>query len=95
MTRRIAFSRLAGADLDRLEAFLGAESRGRGERAIARLQRGIRQLADFPELGVAVDQGLRQLVLRYGKSGYIVRYRVVGDIILITRIWHGKEDRPR
>lgn len=70
-------------------------SRRRAARAIARIRRGIRNLEDHPELGVAVDDGFRQLILRYGKSSYIVRYRVLPDVILITRIWHGKEDRPR
>ena len=95
MTRRIEFSARAGAGLDRLEAFIATESRGRAERAIARLLRGIDQLTDFPELGVAVGEGLRQLVLKYGKSGHIVRYCVLGDVIFITRIWHGRENRPR
>ena len=95
MRRRIVFSRRAGADLDRLEAFLATESRGRAERAVARILRGMRNLEDFSELGVAMEGGLRQLALRYGKSGYVVRYHILDDIVLITRIWHGREDRPR
>ncbi|MEA2729968.1 MAG: hypothetical protein QOF70_4443 [Acetobacteraceae bacterium] len=34
---------------------------------------------------------IRQIVVRFGASGYIVRYAILsgdGDI-LITRIWHG------
>jgi len=52
-------------------------------------------LADFPELGVSVGEGLRQLILRYGKSAYVVRYIVLENTIIITRIWHGRENRPR
>jgi plasmid stabilization system protein ParE len=93
MARRIEFARSAEADLDRLAAFLATESRGRAERAVARIIVGVQNLADFPELGVAVGGGFRQLVLRYGKSGYVVRYRVLEDVVLITAIWHGREDR--
>ena len=41
------------------------------------------------------DAGIRQIVVRFGASGYIVRYTVVTATadILITRIWHGREAR--
>ncbi len=41
------------------------------------------------------DAELRQIVVRFGTSGYIVRYAVLADSqdILITRIWHGREAR--
>jgi toxin ParE1/3/4 len=41
------------------------------------------------------DAHIRQIVIRFGASGYIVRYAVMveGGDILITRIWHGREAR--
>ncbi len=41
------------------------------------------------------DAGIRQIVIRFGASGYIVRYNVRADTkdILIMRIWHGREAR--
>jgi hypothetical protein len=38
---------------------------------------------------------IRQFVIRFGASGYIVRYAVLAGTadILITRIWHGRESR--
>lgn len=40
------------------------------------------------------DAGIRQIVIRFGASGYIVRYAALPDgDILITRIWHGREAR--
>jgi plasmid stabilization system protein ParE len=47
----------------------------------------------MPELGKEIGDGYRQLVLRHGKSGYVIHYRVLSDTILITRIWHGREER--
>jgi plasmid stabilization system protein ParE len=60
---------------------------------IDRILKGVQGLAEFPELGVAVGEGFRQFILRYGKSGYIVRYRVLDEVVLITAIWHGRENR--
>lgn len=94
MARRIAFSKAAEADLDRLEAFIASESPARAAQAIVRLHKGVMPLADFPELGVKVSKHARQLFIRYGKGGYVVRYQILPDLILITRIWHGKESRP-
>jgi plasmid stabilization system protein ParE len=93
--RRIVYSQRADADLARLEAFIAAESRRQATRAIARILRGLRNLQDFPELGKDIGDGFRQLVVRHGKGGYVIHYRVTDEAILITRIWHGKEDRPR
>ncbi len=41
------------------------------------------------------DADIRQIVVRFGASGYVVRYAIVpGDEdILVTRIWHGREAR--
>lgn len=36
---------------------------------------------------------VRELVVPYGARGYIVRYQVRENAILIVRVWHGREDR--
>lgn len=38
-------------------------------------------------------ENLREFTLKYGKSSYLVRYEISDDLVRITRIWHGKEDR--
>ncbi len=56
----------------------------------------IERLPEFPELGMPTgDADIRQFVIRFGASGYIVRYAVLAATadILITRIWHGREAR--
>ncbi|MBL8544923.1 MAG: type II toxin-antitoxin system RelE/ParE family toxin [Hyphomonadaceae bacterium] len=93
MRRKLIYSRHADADLERLQVFIATESKRQAARAIARIIRGLRNLRRFPDLGKETGDGYRQLVLRHGKSGYIIRYRVFDDTVLITRIWHGKEDR--
>ncbi|MET3840186.1 type II toxin-antitoxin system RelE/ParE family toxin [Bradyrhizobium sp. OAE829] len=41
------------------------------------------------------DADIRQIVVRFAASGYIVRYAALHATmdILITRIWHGREAR--
>lgn len=94
MRRKLVYSQHADADLERLEIFIAAESKRQAARAIARILRGLQNLQRMPELGKDIGDGFRQLILRHGKSGYVIRYRVLEDSILITRIWHGKEERP-
>jgi toxin ParE1/3/4 len=53
-------------------------------------------LQQFPGLGLPTgDADIRQIVVRFGASGYIVRYAALAgtDDILVTRIWHGREAR--
>ena len=95
MTRGVRYLRSAEADLERIGAFLKQETEDRAERAIDRLERGLANLCAFPEMGVAVAGGLRQMVIRDHWNAFVVRYRVTDDAILVTRIWHGLEDRPK
>jgi toxin ParE1/3/4 len=41
------------------------------------------------------DAEIRQLVIRFGASGYILRYSILSETgdILVTRVWHGRETR--
>ena len=87
MSRGVRYLRSAEADLERIAAFLSKESQGRAERAIGRLEKGLANLRAFPEMGVAVSSGLRQMVIRDRWNAFVVRYRFTNDAILVTRIW--------
>lgn len=82
-------------DVERLRAFLDQNNPGAAQRALASIWTAIERLQEFPDMGMRTDADIRQIVVRFGASGYIVRYAAVrgdGDI-LITRIWHGREAR--
>jgi plasmid stabilization system protein ParE len=83
-------------DVERLRAFLDQNNPGVARRALAVIWTAIDRLQEFPDIGMRTeDADIRQIVVRFGASGYIVRYAAVpgdGDI-LITRIWHGREAR--
>ena len=92
----ILLSRDAVLDVERLRTFLDQTNPDAARRALALIWRAIERLQDFPALGMPTeDADIRQIVIRFGASGYIVRYDTIpetGDI-LVTRVWHGRESR--
>ncbi len=86
----------AVADVERVRNFLDRRNPQAAQRALAAIWRALEQVQIFPELGApTADADIRQIVVRFGASGYIVRYAALPDTgdILITRIWHGREAR--
>lgn len=66
------------------------------EEMTRRIEQRLKRLLRFPFMGRPYASGaLRETVVLYGKSSYLVRYRVTDDAVIVTRIWHGKENRPR
>ena len=79
-----------------MRSFLEGTSPDAAQRAMAAILSAIERLTEFPELGMSTgDADIRQIVIRFGASGYIVRYARMAESkdILITRIWHGREAR--
>jgi toxin ParE1/3/4 len=92
----IVFSPDALTDVDRLRTFLDQANPGAARRAMVAILMAIERLQEFPNLGMATeDADIRQIVIRFGASGYVVRYAALAetDDILVTRIWHGREAR--
>jgi plasmid stabilization system protein ParE len=92
----ILLSQDAVEDVERLRSFLDQNNPDAARRALAAIWKAIDRLQELPALGMPTeDAEIRQLVVRFGSSGYIVRYAAPpGDEnILITRIWHGREAR--
>ena len=92
----IRFTAAAVSDLERLKNFLSDRNSKAAERALTQIWLAIEQLDKFPRLGMVTDDpDIRQVLVRFGSSGYLIRYAptaVTGDII-ITRVWHGREKR--
>ncbi len=56
----------------------------------------LEKLPEFPAMGMLTeDADIRQIVIRFGSSGYIVRYATLDGTndLVVTRIWHGREAR--
>ena len=81
-------------DVQRLRSFLDQSNPGAARRALESIWVAVDRLQEFPDLGMqTADADIHQLVVRFGASGYIVRYAVLPPDIFITRIWHGREAR--
>ena len=83
-------------DVERVRAFLDDANKGAARRALALIWTTIERLQDFPALGMPTeDPDIRQIVIRFGASGYIIRYAILHETsdVLITRVWHGREAR--
>ena len=86
----------AALDLERLRIFLNQNNPDAARRALTLIWAAIERLQEFPAMGTPIkDTRMRQTVVRFGASGYIVRYNVRSETndILITRVWHGREAR--
>lgn len=90
----VEVTRSALKDAEPLDAWLTGDS----PRAAARLgrlvERAISTLATHPLRGRQVEDNLREINVPFGRSAYIIRYDVVGQQVLVIRIWHSLEERP-
>jgi plasmid stabilization system protein ParE len=54
----------------------------------------MRQVQEWPESAPKiVGSNTRELMVRFGHYGYIIRYTIEDDRVIVTRIFHGREKR--
>ncbi|MCY3703443.1 MAG: type II toxin-antitoxin system RelE/ParE family toxin [Rhodospirillales bacterium] len=82
-------------DLKRLHAFIEPHSPQAAARAIGVLLASAERLTSFPEMGRPweADNDFRELPVRFGTRGYVIRYRLPEDRVVIVRVWHALEQR--
>jgi plasmid stabilization system protein ParE len=89
----VTYSARALADLDRLFDFLVAENPNAAAAAAAVIVDAVTILERHPYVGRPVRGRLRELVISYGRTGYVALYRVAarGDRVEILAIRHQRE----
>jgi plasmid stabilization system protein ParE len=91
---RVELTRRAHADLGRLRRWLADKNPEAAERAARAIIDGLMGLGVFPLMGArAASGGGRELAIDFGRDGYVARYRVDGDRVVVTRIFHAREQR--
>ncbi len=57
------------------------------------IQSSVTMLADHPLIGRAIERGLRELVISYGKTGYVALYRFLPHLeeVRVLAIRHQRE----
>jgi plasmid stabilization system protein ParE len=86
----VVYSRHAFADLERLADFLIKDAPQAAVTAIDVIRDGIHFLERHPFVGRPCEEGLRELLISYGKSGYVAlySYEQSQDVVLVLAIRH-------
>jgi plasmid stabilization system protein ParE len=90
---QIIYSDEAFADFERIIEFLLEASSAGASGIVANIQSAISILADHPLIGRKRDSFRRELIISYGRSGYVAMYRYdeAYDVVRILRIRHQHE----
>jgi plasmid stabilization system protein ParE len=93
--KRVELRPAARRDMLRFERSLSRHSPRAALRMFDLITARVLSLGAQPLKGVARASGMRELYAKFGKSAYVIRYRVTDDAVIVTRIWHGRQNRPR
>ena len=94
MKRRVRILPRGRLDRQRLEAFLSEKSSAAAERAAVAIAKAVVSLKEHAErMPVQSELGVRELPVRFGRDGYVIQYRIVGDEVQVARIFYARENR--
>ena len=80
-------------DLQRLRDFILPHNQEASQRAFKVIRAAVAPLETNPRIGKPVEDlpDYHDLIIPFGASGYVLRYRIQGDTIFIIAVKHGKE----
>ena len=89
----LVYSAQAFADLDRLADFLLEAEPDAAPVTVALISEAVQVLANHPLIGRPAEDGMRELLVSRGRSGYVAlySYEEVEDTVLILSIRHQRE----
>lgn len=90
---RVVYSSRALDDIERLFQFLAEHDEHAAEASYEAITSSVELLASHPYVGRRVDGEVRELVISYGRTGYVALYRylpAVGEIRILA-IRHQRE----
>ena len=76
---QIVYSGNALSNLERAFAFLAEHDPTAAVGAASAIREAVEMLSDHPLVGRRVEGELRELVISYGKTGYVALYRFLPD----------------
>lgn len=91
---RVIFSAAAVRDLERLRAFLRPKSLAAARRAGEAIVKGVQALGSYPHMGRPIEdlpEEYREWLIDFGDSGYVARYRIDGNTVVILAVRHQRE----
>jgi toxin ParE1/3/4 len=93
---KVVWRERALEDIERLYNFLYEKDAEAARRTAQVILQGSLLLESSPRLGRPIPDAThrRELFIPFGSSFYVLRYFLVdGDIVVIVRVWHSKENR--
>lgn len=89
----IRWSTEAAEDLERIGLYIRERNPAAARRVVKTIYDGIAALKSFPERGrIGRVEGSRELL--FPSLPYIAVYRVIGQTVEVSRIYHGAQDWP-
>ena len=91
---RLIWSPAALNDVQRLYRFLAPQNPDAAKRAVQAIRQEVKILELQPGLGRPIedmDQEFREWIIDFGNSGYVARYRVAADTVIVLAVRHQKE----
>ena len=90
---KLSYSRRALADLERLTDFLADTDPAAAAETVHLIAEAVSLLARHPLIGRPVENGLRELVISRGRTGYLALYSVepAHDAVLVLAVRHQRE----
>jgi len=90
---RVVYSRAALRDLERAFEFLAAHDPLAASAAASAIRTAVEPLARHPLLGRRLEGEIRELVVSYGRTGYLALYRFLParDEVRVLAIRHQRE----
>lgn len=90
---QVTYTDNALANLERAFEFLAQQDPGAAGQAAAAIRDAVETLSRHPLIGRPVDEGLRELVISFGRTGYVALYRLVPhrDEVRVLALRHQRE----
>jgi plasmid stabilization system protein ParE len=90
---QVVYSARSLDDIERAFQFLRDENPGAARDAVTAIQSAVDNLGAHPLIGRRVEGELRELVISYGRTGYVALYRFVlaQDQLRILALRHQRE----
>ncbi len=91
---RLIWSSQSLRDMQRIYRFLAPKNSSAAKRAVKAIRESVNVLSLQPDVGRPVEDmpiGFREWMIDFGHSGYVVRYCIDENAVLILAVLHQKE----
>ena len=91
---RVIWSPAALLDVQRLYRFLALQNIDAAKQAVNALRKGVKVLQLQSGIGRPIDdmpEEFREWIIDFGDSGYVARYRIDSEVVMILAVRHQKE----